>query len=277
MVGTSPRPDSGPPAADGSGGAVDHDGGVHTGDRIIELAGGFNFRDLGGYRGRDGRLTRWRTLFRSDTLHQLTERDVEVLRSLGLGTIVDLRTSREVERTGRGPLASEPIGYRHLSVIRDGELEALAAPAAPGDELSERYLWYLETGRDALVEALHLLDGPDNLPLVFHCAAGKDRTGVLAALVLDLLGVDHRVIVEDYVITEARMPLIMGRLEADPAMAARAAELPAYLYRVQAQTMERFLAELHARFGGARAWVLASGLGPDDLVRMEELLLEPPG
>jgi protein-tyrosine phosphatase len=278
---SAPRPGeataSGPPAADGSGGAVDHDGGVQTGDRIIELAEGFNFRDLGGYVGRDGRLTRWRTLFRSDTLHQLTERDLEVLRSLGLSTIVDLRTSRELERTGRGPLASEPIGYRHLSVIRDGEGEALAAPAAPGDELSERYLWYLETGRDALVEAVRLLARPDNLPLVFHCAAGKDRTGVLAALVLDLLEVDHRVIVEDYVITAERMPLIMGRLQADPAMAARVAEMPAYLHSVQAQTMERFLAELHARFGGARAWALASGLGPDDLVRMEELLLEPPG
>jgi hypothetical protein len=60
-------------------------------------------------------------------------------------------------------------------------------------------------------------------------------------------------------------------------MAARAAELPAYLYEVQAQTMERFLAEVQARFGGARAWALASGLGPDDLDGMEELLLEPPG
>ncbi len=269
--------DPGSPPADGDGGPFDDDGGVQTGDRLIELAEGFNFRDLGGYVGQDGRLTRWRTLFRSDTLHQLTGMDVEVLRSLGLETIVDLRTSREVERTGRGPLASEPIGYRHLSVIRDGEGEALAAPAAPGDELSERYLWYLEIGREALVEALRLLARPDNLPLVFHCAAGKDRTGVLAALVLDVLGVDHRVIVEDYVITAARMPLIMGRLQADPAMAARVAEMPAYLHSVRAQTMERFLTELQARFGGARAWARAAGLGPDDLVRMEELLLEPSG
>jgi protein-tyrosine phosphatase len=271
------RLEPGPPPDGGSGDRVDHDGGVPSHDRIIELAEGFNFRDLGGYVGQDGRLTRWRTLFRSDTLHQLTELDVEVLRSLGLGTIVDLRTSREVERTGRGPLASEPIGYRHLSVIRDGEGEALAAPAAPGDDLSERYLWYLESGGDALVETLRLMAAPDNLPLVFHCAAGKDRTGVLAALVLDILGVDHRVIVEDYVITAERMPLIMGRLQADPAMAARAAELPASLYGVQAPTMERFLAELQARFGGARAWALASGLSPEDLVRMEGLLLEPSG
>jgi hypothetical protein len=83
---------------------------------------------------------------------------------------------------------------------------------APAGDLSERYLWYLEVGRKPLVDALDLLGEPDSYPLVFHCAAGKDRTGVLAALVLDILGVDPGVIVADYVIAAGRMELIMEAL-----------------------------------------------------------------
>jgi protein-tyrosine phosphatase len=250
---------------------------VDSPERLIPLAGAFNFRDLGGYPTGDGRITRWATMFRSDTLHELTDSDVAVLRSLGLATVIDLRTSRELEHTGRGPLATEAIAYRHLSVIHDGDGEAMAAPAPPGEDLSERYLWYLDVGRRPLVDALTLLSEPANLPLVFHCAAGKDRTGVLAALVLDIVGVDAEVIVADYVITASRMELIVGRYRSDPAIADRMAAVPASRFSVEEVTMVRFLAELHRRFGGARAWAVASGLAPEALGRMEGLLLEPAG
>jgi hypothetical protein len=245
--------------------------------RLIPLAGAFNFRDLGGYAGRDGRTTRWGRLFRSDTLHELTAADVVTLRSLGLTTIVDLRTTAELERTGRGPLGPEPIAYRHLSLIRDGAGEAMAAPAPAGEDLAERYLWYLEVGRRPLVEALTLLADPDHLPLVFHCAAGKDRTGVLAALVLAILGVDDEVIVADYVITADRMELILDRYRADPVFAERMAAAPPSRFGVEAATMVRFLAELGDRFGGAAAWAEAAGVPAAALVRMEDLLLEPAG
>jgi len=214
-------------------------------------------------------------LFRSDTLHELTEGDVDLLRSFGLATIIDLRTSAELASTGRGPLAPEPMAYRHLSLIRDGEGEAVAAPAPAGEDLAERYLWYLEIGRRSLVDALELVSEPARLPLVFHCAAGKDRTGVLAALVLGILGVDDEVIVDDYVITAGRMELILGRYRSDPLLAQRMAKVPASRFGVEAETMVRFLGELGDRFGGARAWALASGVAPEALERMEELLLEP--
>jgi protein-tyrosine phosphatase len=250
-------------------------GGMEGRQRLIGLAGAYNFRDLGGYPTANGRITRWGRLFRSDTLHELTDADVAVLRSLGLATVVDLRTSRELERTGRGPLAAEPVAFRHLSVIRDGEGEAMAAPAQPGEELSTRYLWYLESGREPLVEALSLAADPDHLPLVFHCAAGKDRTGVLAALVLDILGVEPQVIVADYVITAGRMELILARYRSDPDVAARMADVPAYRFAVEAETMERFLAGLHQRYGGARAWAVAAGVDTAVLGRMPDLLLDP--
>ena len=102
-----------------------------------------------------------------------------------------------------------------------------------------------------------------NLPLVFHCAAGKDRTGVLAALVLDILDVDDEAIVADYLVTAARMDLILGRYRSDPALAERMASVPASRFSVEAETMVRFLAgSMNDRFGGSQAWALAPGVAP---------------
>jgi hypothetical protein len=251
------------------------------------LAGAYNFRDLGGYATADGRATRWGTLFRSDTLHELTTGDVELLDELGLVTILDLRTRVEVETTGRGPLAATSVVYRHLSVLPetgsdrpgDGESdgESVAAPDPAGDDLAERYLWYLDGGRTALAGAITLLAEPDRLPAVFHCAAGKDRTGVLAALVLDLLGVRREVIVADYVLTAERMPLIMERYAKDPAFAERLARTPASRFAVVADTMERFLDGLDLRFGGARGWALHAGVPAATLDRLAGLLVDPVG
>lgn len=249
--------------------------------RLVPLTGSFNFRDLGGYPTGDGRTTRWARLFRSDTLHELTPEDVAHLRSLGLATIVDLRTSRELDETGRGPLGPEPIAYHHLSVLEEtsGETvgEAVAAPAPIEDDLSERYLWYLEVGRRALTSALELLGDPENLPLVFHCAAGKDRTGVLAAMVLDILGVPAEVIVEDYVITQERMERILDRYRDAPGFAERMAQIPPSRFSVEADTMIRFLAGLYERFGGGRRWAEEAGVEPARLDALEELLLERTG
>jgi hypothetical protein len=249
-------------------------------ERLIPLDGAFNFRDLGGYPVAGGQVTRWGRLFRSDTLHELSPADVATLRSLGLATIIDLRTTRELARTGRGPLGPEPVRYHHLSVIREGAEreapgEAVAAPAA--EDLSERYLWYLDVGGPALARALVLLGEADNYPLVFHCAAGKDRTGVLAALVLDIVGVEATDIVADYLITESRMELILGRYRSDPALAARMAMLPAGRFSVEAATMERFLGAVDDRYGGSEAWALGTGVPPASIERMRGLLLEPAG
>jgi protein-tyrosine phosphatase len=258
---------------------------METGARLVPLEGSFNFRDLGGYPGRAGRTVRWGRLFRSDSLHELTAEDVDLLREMGLRTVVDLRTERELHRTGRGPLGPERVAYHHLQVVReavrgdggtDGAAagESVAAPAPAGDDLSARYLWYLDVGRDALVEALTLLGDVDRYPLVFHCAAGKDRTGVLAALVLDILGVDHPTIVADYVITAERIGVIVERWRADPEFAERLDKVPASRLRVEASTMEGFLAGLSAEHGGARAWALAAGVPEGALHRMVDLLLE---
>ncbi|HEX3460875.1 MAG TPA: tyrosine-protein phosphatase [Acidimicrobiales bacterium] len=246
-------------------------------ERLLPLTGAFNFRDLGGYPADGGQVTKPGQLFRSDGLHRLTDADVGLLRSIGLRTIIDLRTPGEVEHTGRGLLGNEAIAYHHLAVVQRSQGEAVGAPAPAGDDLAERYLWYLDTGREALVTALGLVASKSNHPLVFHCTAGKDRTGVLAALVLDILGVERETIVADYVITADRLELIVDRIRNDPTYSAGMAKVPASRFTVEAATMERFLEGLQAGFGGARAWAVGAGVAPDALDRMRSDLLEPAG
>lgn len=254
--------------------------------RLVPLEGSFNFRDLGGYAVQGGRSTRWGRLYRADALHELTTEDVLRLRELGLRTVVDLRTERELERSGRGPLEIEGVAFHHLAVVKEGvrgdgtsdraaEGESVAAPAPAGDDLAERYLWYLEVGRDSLVEALNLMGAEEQYPLVFHCAAGKDRTGVLAALVLGILGVEREVIVADYVITAERLRFIMERWLAEPGFAERMARVPASRFSVEASTMEAFLDTLQSRYGGAHQWALGAGVSATVLDQMTALLLEP--
>jgi rhodanese-related sulfurtransferase len=258
------------------GDRIGHDRGVEPPTRLVPLTGAFNFRDLGGYPAGAGRVTRWGRLFRSDALHLLTADDVERVRSLGVTTVIDLRTTSELEHTGPGPLAGLPVAHHHLSVITEPGGESTAAPAPPGEELSARYLWYLEAGRPALVGAFELLADPASLPVVFHCAAGKDRTGVLAALVLDLLGVDEEVIVADYLITAERMPLIIERFRNDAVYAERMATQPASRYSIDAGSMHGFVRGLHDRFGGARGWALGAGVPEEALDTMVAELTESP-
>jgi protein-tyrosine phosphatase len=236
--------------------------------RFLPLAGAYNFRDLGGYPTIDGRIIRWGRLFRSDTLDELTAADVEVLRRVGLASVIDLRTTAEAERVGRGLLGLEPVRYLHLPLLREESGESRAAPPVGPGELFQRYLWYLEVGRPSLVEALTVVADPTNHPLVFHCAAGKDRTGVLAALVLDILGVERNVIVQDYALTAARLELIMARFRRDPIFAKRINELPREIFGVEEETMEQFLAALHQQHGGARQWALGAGVPAESLDAM---------
>jgi hypothetical protein len=189
-----------------------------------------------------------------------------------LGGVIDLRTGAEVERTGRGLLAEEPIRYLHASVLQEEGGESAGAPTM--DNPGERYLWYLDVGPHALVAALRMVADPDSYPLVFHCTAGKDRTGVLAAMVLDILEVRREVIVEDYMLTATRLDLIRAGLRRDPAFAEQIDQIPASRLLMQASAMEQFLTHLHQRYGGAREWALRAGVPAQNLDAMSTLLLE---
>ena len=156
-------------------------------------AGTANFRDLGGLPTEDGGCIRPGLLFRSDTLRELTAADVDVLvRRLGLQLVVDLRAPGEVAGEGRGLLEAEPV--RHVNLALHSR-DQRPIPDLTADTLVQHYLGYLAVSTAAAAEAFRLLAG-DGLPAVVHCAAGKDRAGVMAGLVLRAVGVPADVVAE---------------------------------------------------------------------------------
>jgi protein tyrosine/serine phosphatase len=236
------------------------------------LTGAYNFRDLGGLPTEDGRSTRYGRLFRSDTLQDLTEADVELLCSeLGICRVVDLRSQSEISVEGLGLLQERGLAYHHVALTSRGT----RTPAPAGGRLAQLYIDYLDAGADSLVTALDLLSGAGEQPTVFHCAAGKDRTGVVAALLLRLLGVTEAAVIADYARTQHSLERMMERLRRMPSQRDNVSALPAEYYLADERTMRTFLAGLQQRHGGARAWALAKGLPAAAIDRLERTLLEP--
>ena len=172
--------------------------------RSLYLAGATNFRDFGGYPGRDGRKVQWRKLFRSDQLGDLTTGDRAALRELGLKRAFDLRGKEErlpVYQVDGVTVHSLPIEPMIVSVLltRLATGQPLTAPET-AEIVRDSYRNYVRN-HTASYRTLfrHLVD--DNAPLVIHCTAGKDRTGFAAALILTLLGVSEDLVVEDYLLT----------------------------------------------------------------------------
>ncbi|MFC1431066.1 tyrosine-protein phosphatase [Streptacidiphilus sp. N1-3] len=200
--------------------------------RSLGLKTAVNARDLGGYRTADGRTVRTGVALRSDALSRLTDADLAVLTGLGVRAVVDLRGMNEVTANGADRLPDDgSVRLVHLPVysaehdiylsLRDvlAGQDAVAQQALLGDGGAERimaemYGWFVTDPaiRGLFAEAVRMLADPDGTPLVFHCTAGKDRTGWTAAIVLTALGVDRATVYEDYLLTNTRSAALMDRI-----------------------------------------------------------------
>ncbi|MFK0252257.1 tyrosine-protein phosphatase [Streptomyces sp. NPDC090445] len=212
-----------------------------------------NFRDLGGYRGADGRTVAWGTLYRADSLgkFQTGEADWDRFLALGIRTVIDLRYPWEIEAKGRIP---EPgrFTYANLSIEhRPYDQAAIDPDIDPWRYLADRFAEVAEDGADEIRQAIELIaTGPG--PAVFHCASGKDRTGLIAALLLTLLGVSEEDILADFALTE----LATERLLADwhAANPDRTMRWPSY-GRAPAIVLSLVLADLSARYGSPTGYL----------------------
>ena len=237
----------------------------------VEPAGALNFRDLGGLPAGPGRRTRSGVLFRSDTLQALTDDDVALLvERLGLEAVFDLRVGAEAVEQGRGPLVGHAVTY----------LNAPLREAAPNDEPAERQallfsLMHLEAPTSVLGSVVRSAAAFAGRPIVVHCAAGKDRTGLVVTLLLALAGVDRQAIVADYLASGPNMVAIMRRFRTWPRYAAHMAATVPELYQAHEHTVRGVLDALDDRYGGVRGWALARGLDDGLLDRFPALLTEP--
>jgi len=246
-------------------------------DRRILLKACFNFRDLGGLETVDGRRVRSGVLYRADALHRLTADDLDVLRGLGLRTVIDLRSKGEIERHGRVALADhDEVVHVHLAMMDEiwSTEDMPRDDEAPAPEvLGEGYLRMLEFGGPAVATAIRLLADGETLPAVFHCTAGKDRTGVLAALVLGQLGVPEEAIAEDYALTELAVDGTRAWLQVnDPDVMGA---LPAWAWRAPATTMLAFLEQVRAEHGSIPGLLAHLGVSQATLDALEDTLLGP--
>ncbi|MGW1997836.1 tyrosine-protein phosphatase [Embleya sp. NPDC001921] len=218
-----------------------------------------NFRDLGGYAAADGRIVAWGRLYRSDSPANLSGGDAEQFFALGVRTVVDLRHPHEIDRHGRIAAHSSFAYHNVCTEHRPWDQASLGPDTDVPRFLADRYAELAVDGVAQIRQVLDILASADTPPAVFHCAAGKDRTGVIAALVLALLGVDEEDIVADYVLTE----LATDRLVAD-----RRAKHPDRPItwpgwgRAPEAAMRLFLAENAAEYGSLTGYA-AERLGVD--------------
>ena len=182
--------------------------------RTIDLDGTVNFRQLGGYRARDGRRVRWGTLFRSEHLGCLSDEDLERMEGLGLGCICDLRSARErVGAPDRVPSRVAPRLVRleidQAALISPSTAARVSRPGVTSadiaDGMRESYRRMVSHCTEQFASFLQLLHDGANLPLLVHCTGGKDRSGFAAAILLSALGVPRRTVFHDYLLTNKQM------------------------------------------------------------------------
>jgi protein-tyrosine phosphatase len=241
--------------------------------RWLDLEGTANTRDVGGLPVTGGGVVRSGALIRSDNLQDLTEADIERLLGAGLEVVVDLRTDVERAGTGPGPLTGR-VRHEQLSLIRPSREMPTGAvmPDRWADGATGAYLHYLSDLPENVAAAVRAIAGPG--AAIVHCAAGKDRTGVVVAIALLAVGVPREEVVADYVLTNERIEGVYRRLVAAETYSADVARIGLDAHRVDPNAMAAVLDVVDERWGGAAAYLQKAGF--EDLDGLRAALVEQP-
>jgi hypothetical protein len=237
--------------------------------------GCFNFRDIGGYPTADGGTVRWGRYFRAGRQDRMTEADLDKLKSLGIRSQIDLRRPDEARDQGRGPLEALGARYHNIAVIPEGGTDQLSRLVGDTGISGRRYLGYLEFGPQTWRDLFEIFADADRHPILLHCTAGKDRTGVSTAFLLAALGVERAVIEADYVLTNLDVERQADFIEAttglpsgmDRSTMLRAAGIPE-------DAMGEFLDGLQERWGGPVGYLRSIGISDATLAAVREAFVE---
>jgi protein-tyrosine phosphatase len=242
-------------------------------DRFYPLEGVFNFRDLGGYKGLSDKRVKMGRVFRSDNLGQLTAKDLNDLKKLELRTVLDLRTEDELLR--RGSYAKKPDTSARFVHIPLMDVSADPERAkTDSDYLTYRYKEILTEGAPSLYQVFRTISDPDSHPVVFHCAVGKDRTGVVAMVLLGVLGVEPDTIVQDYALTQLAVTNMLTWLDnISPDMARYVRSLPASLMAAEPRTMSQVIDWLVSTYGGFEEYLKFIGVTESEISSLRRSLL----
>ncbi len=236
---------------------------------IVE--GTLNFRDLGGYLTEEGRSVKWRALFRSDGLHNLTAKGQNQLGALGISSIIDLRIDREIEDWPDLIGKDQQVRYHHLPMSDHAVLENPEDNSPAG-----LYRFWLDRCQQNIAAIFNALADPATPPAIIHCAGGKDRTGMIVGLLLRLLGVSREAIVEDYMLTNRSMDAIQESLKTYRKSRGLNHRLYANLLQCRPEVIEAALDYLEEPHGGAKAYMLKIGVGDDAMEQIRSRYLDQP-
>ena len=243
-------------------------------ERHIAFEGCFNFRDIGGYPGADGRRIKWGRYFRAGRQDRMTTTDLERAKSLGIRTQIDLRRPDEVDHQGRGPLADLGANYHALPVIPPGGSDQLNQLVGDTAISGRRYLGYLEFGPTTWLRLFELFAEADSHPIVLHCTAGKDRTGVSTAFLLTVLGVDRDLIEADYVLTNRDVERQTDFVEREGSLGGLTRETLMHHAGVPEDAMRDFLDGLEQRYGGTLQYLREIGIRDQTFEAVRKAFLE---
>jgi protein tyrosine/serine phosphatase len=221
-------------------------------------------------------------LLRGDALDALTAADVDLLvREVGVAHVVDLRAASERMERAERRLQTADLTISEIPVIEEHHIEmrqaareaAFSAGEDPPAILAQGYLQLLELGGAAFARAFERIVARGGTPALVHCSAGKDRTGVLVALMLDAVGVEREAIVADYAATQERMGAVVDRLRSAHAYHDLARQVPSFVYEARPETMLLFLAGLDDAWGGGGSFLRAQGVDDAALERWRQLFV----
>ena len=234
-----------------------------TRTRHIALQGAFNVRDLGGYKTASGGETPWGTFLRADALHELTQADVATLLEMRLSTVIDLRSDIEIAREPSRFAAHDVVSYNHIALF-DGlaPLDAFIQPAN-GLSLSARYIEAMETCRQAMEKVAHTIAHAPEGVVLFNCTAGKDRTGIVAAMLLSIAGVSNEDIALDYALTTKIAGPLMDRLKMAAIERGLEEEVASRLLSSDKTEMDAFLHHVERRYSGFVNYFDKEPIGPE--------------
>jgi len=239
----------------------------------LPLDGAFNFRDIGGYRTREGRTVVGRKVYRADALHRLGPADYPTLEPLGIDTIFDLRTATELESDGVGEFVA---GRNHVHVPL---IEVSLNPINPAEDwlkvdLRDRYIEMLNARARAVPALFEWIAKPTGTACIFHCTGGKDRTGVVAALLLRTLGVDDEDVIADYALSQDNLVHLMDGYRDE--LIARGIDDDAirYLTSSPPERMRYTLSELDGTWGSTEGYLEDLGIRAETVEAVRDNLLE---
>lgn len=246
---------------------------ITPGERSFAFSTVFNFRDLGGLSTADGRKVKRGKIFRSDNLGRLAMADKDAFAALGVRRVVDLRRHVEVETLGRVPEWTGCVWLHHHLEHEYWDHATYTDEIGVARWLADRYAELLTTGAADIAEVIALLSDVDSGPTIVHCVAGKDRTGLISALVLSLIGVGDDVIAADYALTELSEDAYIDWLRrTSPEEAAKTP--PPFYVETPATAMSLALVELRERHGSIEAYLAPHGVSGQHIAALRNGLLE---